>query len=94
MITQISYTSSFFMTICTKYANYTSDSYSCSLQSMIERAKAIFSNETAFVSDMVNQIIICDAETGEICAECTPDPDDAIPFNNINYELKEFFNLN
>ena len=91
MITHLTYGSSFDLIITTTCGNFTYEMRCCSLQDAVDYAEMVFDDETPIRCNTVSAIIICDANTGEICAECAHDPSDAEPFENINYNLDELF---
>lgn len=85
----LTYGASFELIIATADGNFTYVMNSCSLQDAVDYAEKIFDNETPLRSDTVFEITICDTYTGEICAECEPDPVEKAGFENPNYNLNE-----
>ena len=56
------------------------------LQVAVDFVELVFDDGTAIRATLVTQILICDATTGEILAECAPDPDyEESDFENENY---------
>lgn len=86
MITNLTYGASFELIITTVHGNFSHEMKSCSLQDAVDYCEMIFDDATPIRSRSISLITVCDTYTGEICAECRPDPaDDEIPFNNPNY---------
>lgn len=90
MITDLTYGASFELIITTPHGNFSHEMKSCSLQDAVDYCEMIFDDATPIRSRAISLITVCDTYTGEICAECRPDPaDDEIPFDNPNYCLEE-----
>jgi hypothetical protein len=89
MITRLTYGSSFDLLIITTCGSFTYNMRRCDLQDAVDYAEKILDDETPIRCDTVSMITIYDSKTGEICAECTHDPSDVKPFENINYNLDE-----
>lgn len=85
----LTYGSSFDLIITTLDGNFTYETGSCTLQNAVDYVKMIFDDETPLRSDAVSKVMICDAYTGEICAECEPDPVEDFGFENPNYPLNK-----
>lgn len=84
----LTYGSSFELIITTIYGeDFTYEMKSCTLQDAIDYAEMIFGDETLLRSYAVSKVMICDAYTGEICAECEPDHVEDVGFENPNYPL-------
>lgn len=83
----LTYGSSFDLIITTLDGNFTYETGSCTLQNAVDYVKMIFDDETPLRSDAVSKVMICDAYTGEICAECEHDPVEEAGFENPNYHL-------
>ena len=83
----LTYGARFDLIITTLDGNFTYETGSCTLQNAVDYAKMIFDDETPFRWDSVSKVTICDANTGEICAECEPDPVEDFGFENPNYPL-------
>jgi len=85
----LTYCSSFDLIITTIDGNFTHRMRTCTLQDAVDYAITIFDDETPFRSGVVSKVTICDADTGEICAECDPDPVE-YPIDNVNYNPNEW----
>ena len=85
----LTYGSSFDLIITTIDGNFTHKTGSCILQDAVNYAEMIFDDETPIRSGVVSKVTICDAHTGEICAECDPDPMEC-PIDNVNYNPDEW----
>ena len=83
----LTYGSSFDLIITTLDGNFTYETGSCTLQNAVDYVKMIFDDETPLRSDAVSKVMICDAYTGEICAECEHDTVEEAGFENPNYHL-------
>lgn len=71
----LTYGASFDLIITTIYGeDFTYEMNSCTLQDAVDYAEMIFGDETLLRSYAVSKVMICDAYTGEICAECEHDP--------------------
>ena len=83
MITTLTYGGSFELIITTIHGNFSHEIKHCSLQDAINYCEMIFDDATPIYSQAVSLILVCDTYTGEICAECRPDPvSDESPFDN------------
>lgn len=85
----LTYGASFELIIATVHGNFTHEMKSCSLQDAVDYAEMIFDDETPLRGDAVFKVTICDTYTGEICAECEPDPVEKVGFENPNYPLNQ-----
>jgi hypothetical protein len=70
----LTYGASFGLIITTVGGNFTHAMDSCTLQDAVEYAEMIFNDETPLRGETVSKVMICDTNTGEICAECEHDP--------------------
>ena len=87
MITDLTYGASFDLIITTPHGNFSYEMKSCSLQDAVDYCEQIFDSATPIRARSVSLITVCDAYTGEICAECRPDPIEEVGFKNPNYPL-------
>ena len=85
----LTYGATFELIIATSDGNFTYVMNSRSLQDAVNYAEKIFDGETPLRGDAVFEITICDANTGEICAECEPDSVEKVGFDNPNYSLNQ-----
>lgn len=83
----LTYGASFDLIITTIDGNFTHEMRSCALQDAVDYAEMIFDDKTPFRWDTVSKVTICDAYTGEICAECEHNdtPTDS-EIDNPNYD--------
>lgn len=84
----LTYGSSYEIVITTKTADvFRYDISNAPLQVAVDFVESVFADETAIRSGLVADALICDANTGEILAECAPDPDyEESNFENENYD--------
>ena len=82
------YGSSYDIVITTKTGEvFRYEIHNAPLQVAVDFAELVFDDGTAIRAALVAQILICDANTGEILAECAPDPDyEESDFENENYD--------
>ena len=86
----LTYGASFELIIATIYGeDFTYEMKSCTLQDAVDYAEMIFDDETLLRSDAVSKVMICDAETGEICAECEHDPVKEAPLPDEDWSSNE-----
>lgn len=85
----LTYGSSFDLIITTVNGNFTHEMKSCSLQDAVDYCEMIFDDGTSIRSRSISKITVCDSDTGEICAECEPDPVEKAGFENPNYPLNK-----
>ena len=83
----LTYGASFDLIITTVYGDFTCQMRSCTLQHVINFCEMIFDDATTSYRSPISKIIVCDSFTGEICAECEPDPVENTGFENPNYPL-------
>lgn len=91
MRTTLTYGSSFDLIITTTtHGVFTHEMPHCSLQEAIDYCESIFCGDTPIWSSAVSMVTVCDAHTGEICAECQPDFDlSKTSFENPNYYFED-----
>lgn len=88
MKTEICYGSHFEILINTTDERFSFDFGSGTLGQAIQWAELVFEGHHELLrATAIKEIIICDAHTGEILAECTPDSDNEESiFENENYD--------
>lgn len=89
MVLNLTYGASFELIITTVHGNFTHEMKSCTLQDAVDYCEMIFDDGTPIRSRSISKITVCDTFTGEICAECEPDPVEKAGFENPNYPLNK-----
>lgn len=70
----LTYGSSFDLIITTLDNVFTCEMEHCTLQNAVNYAESLFNDETCIHARAIVKVMICDSNTGEICAECEPSP--------------------